>query len=154
MSGAIGSGGDGDLIRLLPLLAFLFALSGYRISVRHRSARGVTPWRLPSGLWALICFIIGPIGLIVEFVAECTTRPTATPGPSGFSPAASGGGQLPAGTQVAPAEPTPPPPDGKGRAPLFGWYPDVTGRHALRYWDGRRWGDLVADGGALSSDPI
>jgi len=34
------------------------------------------------------------------------------------------------------------------------WYPDPTGRHELRYWDGRRWTGHVADGGVTATDPV
>lgn len=38
--------------------------------------------------------------------------------------------------------------------PKSGWYPDPTGRHQRRAWDGSKWLDHVADGGVVSSDPI
>jgi uncharacterized protein YxjI len=34
------------------------------------------------------------------------------------------------------------------------WYPDPTGRHQLRYWDGAAWTDHVATNGAQSNDPV
>lgn len=34
------------------------------------------------------------------------------------------------------------------------WYPDPSGRHQHRYWDGAAWTDHVGDGGAQSSDPV
>jgi len=33
------------------------------------------------------------------------------------------------------------------------WYPDPSGRHELRYWDGTSWWDDVADRGVASKDP-
>ncbi|MFZ4517259.1 MAG: DUF2510 domain-containing protein [Microthrixaceae bacterium] len=33
-----------------------------------------------------------------------------------------------------------------------GWYPDPTGRHAQRWWDGRAWAVAVADGEVRSGD--
>ncbi|MDZ4166352.1 MAG: DUF2510 domain-containing protein [Coriobacteriia bacterium] len=33
------------------------------------------------------------------------------------------------------------------------WYPDPTGRHEMRYWDGAKWTADVADGGAAATDP-
>jgi hypothetical protein len=33
------------------------------------------------------------------------------------------------------------------------WVPDPSGRHEVRFWDGRCWTDSVADGGQVSSDP-
>lgn len=34
------------------------------------------------------------------------------------------------------------------------WWPDPTGRHELRYWDGRQWTGHVADGGVSGVDPL
>ena len=34
------------------------------------------------------------------------------------------------------------------------WYPDPTGRHELRYWDGARWSDHVSDQGVTGTDPV
>jgi hypothetical protein len=33
------------------------------------------------------------------------------------------------------------------------WAPDPSGRHQVRFWNGRCWTDSVADGGQVSSDP-
>lgn len=35
-----------------------------------------------------------------------------------------------------------------------GWYPDPTGRHELRRWEGGRWVDWVATGGQVGSEPL
>jgi len=34
------------------------------------------------------------------------------------------------------------------------WYPDPTGRHQLRYWDGNAWTDHVSNNGAQGADPV
>jgi uncharacterized protein YxjI len=34
------------------------------------------------------------------------------------------------------------------------WYPDPTGRHQLRYWDGTNWTEHVSTNGATSTDPL
>ncbi|MFZ8998237.1 MAG: phospholipid scramblase-related protein [Ilumatobacteraceae bacterium] len=34
------------------------------------------------------------------------------------------------------------------------WYPDPTGRHELRYWDGSAWSDHVSDRGVTGTDPV
>lgn len=34
------------------------------------------------------------------------------------------------------------------------WYPDPTGRHQLRYFEGAAWTDHVSDGGVVSVDPL
>jgi len=43
--------------------------------------------------------------------------------------------------------PLPPPPPRS-------WLPDPGGRHELRYWDGTKFTEHVADGGKISTDPI
>jgi hypothetical protein len=35
-----------------------------------------------------------------------------------------------------------------------GWYPDPTGKHELRYWDGYAWLDNVSDQGTSGTDPL
>lgn len=35
-----------------------------------------------------------------------------------------------------------------------GWYPDPSGHHDHRYWDGFSWSDTVADAGEVSSDVL
>ena len=143
------------------------AVFGYRISVRHCAVRGVTPWRFPSIVWALICFAIGPIGLIVELLAGATTRPRAevavpatgvrerSDPPLLHQFELSGTAAIAVNLPVA-ARPQHRPPvgaDGQRPAP-FGWYPDVTGRHHYRYFDGKYWSDQVADDGLVSLDPL
>ena len=34
------------------------------------------------------------------------------------------------------------------------WFPDPTGRHQYRWWDGERWTHYVADDGVATSDPV
>lgn len=38
--------------------------------------------------------------------------------------------------------------------PPPGWHPDPSGRHELRYWDGTRWSEHVADGGLTAIDDL
>ncbi|HLX77462.1 MAG TPA: DUF2510 domain-containing protein [Acidimicrobiales bacterium] len=153
------------------IFAVVFAALGYRISIRHRAVRGVTPWRLPSIVWAIICGLFQALGIILELIAEWTTRPQPRPSPTPGTPDAaraafpfasrmSTTAEAIPPIEISPAPgafvpPTAPPPDdGSGHPPLFGWYADPTKRHALRYWDGRVWSDHVADDGNISSDPI
>jgi hypothetical protein len=43
----------------------------------------------------------------------------------------------------------------KGAAmPELGWYPDPSGRHEQRFFDGTRWTDHVVDGGVTGVDPV
>lgn len=39
-------------------------------------------------------------------------------------------------------------------APPPGWYPDPTGRHRSRYWDGSAWTAWVLDGTQTGTDPL
>jgi Protein of unknown function (DUF2510) len=48
---------------------------------------------------------------------------------------------------VAPPEPGVP-----AAGPEIGWYPDPTGRHEVRYWDGGRWTERVADDGVETTE--
>lgn len=43
---------------------------------------------------------------------------------------------------------------GASAAPPANWYPDPTGRHQLRYWDGAQWTEHVSTGGATAVDPL
>ena len=43
----------------------------------------------------------------------------------------------------------PPPPQ-----PPAGWFADTSSRHQLRYWDGSRWTERVADNGKSNVDPV
>ncbi|MFN8021474.1 MAG: phospholipid scramblase-related protein [Acidimicrobiales bacterium] len=38
--------------------------------------------------------------------------------------------------------------------PAPNWYPDPTGRHEHRYWDGNAWTDHVSDRGVTGTDPV
>jgi len=40
-----------------------------------------------------------------------------------------------------------------GHAIPSGWFPDPTGRHEARFWDGAAWTDHIADGGVTGVDP-
>ncbi|MGA8296717.1 MAG: DUF2510 domain-containing protein [Acidimicrobiales bacterium] len=148
--------------------AVVFAFLGYRISQRYRLIRGVTPWKIPSPVWAIICGLFQAFGIILELVAEVTTRPqprpqptpnasTTTRPPFTYSGGPTSSTDAMAPITIAPANAHPPglapQVDGEGRPALFGWYPDPTKRHALRYWDGRFWSDNVADDGAVAVDP-
>ncbi len=205
-----------ELIEDLVLGAVL-AVMGYVFSERYKRARGVTPWRLPSAVWAVLLFFLTLVGAIFYLIAYFTTRPRT--GPAGwdartqsFGPGPSGPGAPPPqgwnaptggdwrtrspqgwdapapapGRWDAPAPgygPAPPPsgweappppgtpepgfaPPGSGAAPSSAplepappptpraWLADPSGRHELRYWDGTRFTEHVADAGKITIDPL
>ena len=52
-------------------------------------------------------------------------------------------------------QPAPPPqPVEETSRPLFGWYPDPSGAHEKRYWDGTTWTEHVSDGDDRTIDPL
>lgn len=84
-------------LALSAAFAVIFAALGYRMSARHRALRGVTPWRLPSLAWAVLCLVLQFVGIAIEVLAELTTR-------SPYSPAAPGPAGSRSATGPAPAE--------------------------------------------------
>ena len=54
--------------------------------------------------------------------------------------------------QRPPACRTPPPVDGMHLLPA--WYPDPSGRHEFRWWDGQGWAEFVLDQDQSSVDPL
>jgi hypothetical protein len=83
---------------------------------------------------------------------------TATP----IASSAHGGATSPDSVPIAPPTgPVTAPPgaatSGAARPPMLSpptWAGDPSGRHQLRYWDGRAWTDYVADDGRESRDPL
>ena len=147
------------------MLSAVVGALAYLISDRYSRSRGVTPWRLPSMVWALIALVsvaVLPLVLLALPVA-CLTTPagdkrrnggqspaTVSRGPADFSSQASSlHGPGPGPDVVAQVPPVPERRD----LPLFGWYADPSGRHQHRYWDGRYWTEHVRDDGVRSIDP-
>ena len=184
------------------VLGVVLASVGYFLSERYKRSHGVTPWRVPSSMWAVLLFLLSLIGVVMYLIACFTTRPKA--GQSGwagggqrFGPSPRDAGGVPPGQWDAPRGWGPPPgewqapPPGYGGAPPPGgwdappppgtvfpglgppatapgpvppapqppsaprsWLADPSGRHELRYWDGTKFTEHVADGGKISSDPL
>ncbi len=138
---------DPRLVVVDLLVAAFASFWVYRASQRYRQRFGVTPWNWPAGLWSFIVFLSVLIGLLLFVLARATTRPRlprSEPEP-GFGPVARGGGvdSGDLGTH------TPPP----ALLPPAGWYPDPSGRHEKRYWDGKGWSGHVSTGGVRSEEP-
>ena len=101
-------------------------------------------------LWIVLplvtMFFCGPVAIVVGVMWFASTKPrvlaaaASGPGPGAFP------GGPPAGMPYG----TPPVPT----ATQARWAPDPRGRHELRYWDGRRWTDDVADAGQTGTDPL
>ena len=95
-------------------------------------------------LWVVLIavgFVLCIVGVVLDLVYLLSIRPqldrvavgAAVPYPAGPT-------QAP-GTQPAMSGPQP------------GWYADPYARHELRYFDGLRWTDNVANGGVPGNDP-
>ena len=112
------------------LVGTVSAVLAYGAARRYEARSGVAAWHLPAGAWAFIFFLSWLIGLVLFFVAKSTTRPRTAPEPG----------------PVEPPGPTRP-------SPVAGWYPDPSGRHELRYWDGKGWTEYVRDGATQALDP-
>lgn len=84
--------------------------------------------------------------------------PPPYPGDSGPVPPYPGSGQTPSyPTYPGPAPGFPQAPSyapSPTSNPPFGWYPDPSGRHEKRYWDGTRWTEHVSDADQQSNDPL
>ena len=93
---------------------------------------------------------------------EGAGAPPAYPG--GGPPPYPGSAPVPPYPGSAPVPPHPGPTPGGPPAPAytpeprsnppFGWYPDPSGQHEQRYWDGTRWTENVSDGGQQAIDAL
>ena len=149
------------------VLSAVVGALAYLISDRFGRSRGVTPWRLPSMVWALIALVsvaVLPLVLLALPVACLTTpssdkqrhggqsSPAVSRTPAAFSEQASSGDRPATDPQVAGVAQVPLIPERRD-LPLFGWSADPSGRHQHRYWDGRYWTEHVRDDGVRSIDP-
>lgn len=165
LSSSLGNQSDTTLV-ISGLFALVLAIFGYRLSQRIRATRGVTPWRIPSAVWALICFFFAPFGFALELIAIVSTRgetnkqlAATNSAPTTFAPPVA----TPKTTEEALSVYVPkipasgyggPQSDVVGKPALFGWYQDVTGRHEKRYWDGRDWTKFVSDADVINEDSL
>ncbi|MHB8680528.1 MAG: DUF2510 domain-containing protein [Acidimicrobiales bacterium] len=126
-----------EAITLIGLLAIVVGVL-YLIVVRPRLVAAEQQGQ--SATWP--AFGAPPSG---QWMPPASAPPTAaSPPPYPGAP-----GQAP-----YPAAPPAPYPAAPVPAPPFGWYPDPSARHELRYWDGRTWTEHVSDGGQQSIDPL
>jgi hypothetical protein len=197
------------------VLGTVLAILGYVLSERCKRTRGVTPWNMPSALWAVLLFFLTVVGALLYLIAYITTRPRTggthwdgrtegwgpgsgasgppsqgwntpgtgqwgtrspqgwdapAPGRWGAPPSGSGGAPPPGGWEAPPppgtafpgfaapgsrgtvpgSAPVVPPPPSTPRS----WLADPSGRHELRYWDGTKYTEHVADAGQISVDPL
>lgn len=159
------------------VLSAVVGLLAYMVSDRFGRSKGVTPWRVPSLAWAviaLVSFAVLPVVLLVLPVACLTTpaaggrqRPGGARGESRDADAMASEARRPGRRQepgVAPHLDREPAMASSGSTsptmvpevrdlPLFGWYRDPSGRHQLRYWDGRFWTEHVRDDDVRGIDP-
>lgn len=123
--GCVGGGGILHQVGSFYTLALLSAVVfGFLGALVGRSKGRV-------GTGALLGFLLGIFGLII--VALLPSRRYAMP-------------PVAAPRQYQPVPPPVPVP--------AQWAPDPSGRHELRWWDGRGWSEHVADGGNRGIDPL
>lgn len=96
-----------------------------------RAHQNKTLWVVLIGVGFLLCVV----GVVLDLVYLLSIRPQ-------LDRVAAGAGGM------APGVATPAP-----RGPAPGWYADPHARHELRWFDGLRWTDNVADGGVPGNDP-
>jgi hypothetical protein len=132
VSAAVGA--QSSLLVVSLFVGVVAAFLGYGVAKRFEARTGSAAWRLPAGAWAFIFFLFRLIGLLLFLIARVTTRPRRDRG--------QGPDRWPPNDDVGPVEP----------APMAGWYPDPSGRHELRYWDGKGWTSHVRDGASQSTD--
>jgi hypothetical protein len=113
---------------------------------------------LRSGQVRFFLLVAGGFVLFAAAVWAYGRHLARRPGPPGQTagapraapPAAAAEEALPSAEAGEPAHPPVPSPG----APPADWYPDPTGRHQHRYWDGARWTAWVADAGVTGRDPL
>src|SRR5271166_3852400 len=107
--------GYSDSFVLIDLIfGVAFAFLGFRVSERYKRTHGVTPWRWPSAVWAILFFVSLILGVVLYLIARSTTRPK--PGPTGWT-----GGQP--GWSADPSGIGGPSPGGWNPTPPSGWGP-------------------------------
>lgn len=126
--------GTGSTYRRKTLSSGTFACSNERCKSRRRGEQAQQYRLREERKWISLLWIpIAPVGQRGQYV-ECATCKTVHP-PSSV-------GQHEMSFQ---------PPAGAVPAR---WGDDPTGRHGLRYWDGQRWTEHVADGTTQGIDPV
>ncbi|MHB1508196.1 MAG: DUF2510 domain-containing protein [Acidimicrobiales bacterium] len=109
-------------------------------STPFHGAPGAPPWPPPLGPEAFEPLPPGQVPASRAPLHQGAPPYAAVPKPAMLDP--DGGAKS---LSYGPA-PTPP--------PLFGWYPDPTGRHEQRYWDGRHWSHRVSNNSVRTNDPL
>lgn len=124
----------------------------------QRAGSNKTLWLV---LEVLCLLLFGLIAIVVALLYFAVPRPRLV----AVERESSGRPPYPGAPQYPVSSGSPPPYPGGGGAPsayqaperrdlpMFGWYPDPSGRHQQRYWDGTRWTDQVSDDGRQSVDP-
>ena len=104
-------------------------------------------------LWIVLplvtIFFCGPVAIVVGIMWFASTKPRVVAAAAAGPGSAPYSGVPPVGMPFG----VPPGPSATTVTPAR-WAPDPRGRHELRYWDGQRWTDDVADAGQTSADPL
>ena len=139
-------------------LGLVFGMLAFVRSNAYKRRTGNSPWHIHPLVWGgvsvFVAFVVTLMSLL--FVAIFGTllsivawSPRLQPGrprePDDMEAYLSG----PSFATV----PEPAPGSRQAGNPLTAWLPDPTGRNELRYFDGSRWTDHVANAGVISADP-
>ena len=112
--------------------------------VEPRLAWQIDGLRRRAGVGTVATGALVPVGAGAESMADAP-QPTA--------PARAPGTRPPTSPSAPAEEPESTAPSAPPASPAA-WHPDPLGRHELRWWDGSRWTEHVADGGETSTDPV
>ena len=121
-------------------LGVVFGVLSFVRTNAYKQRTGSSPWHIHPIFWGIASVFVWMFGTLLSIIACSTSahssRERTVPAPD------SGYQAVPATTGVPPS-----------RA-LAAWLTDPTGRHELRYFDGRDWTEHVANSGITSVDRL
>jgi hypothetical protein len=145
-------------------LGLVFGMLAFVRSNAYKRRTGNSPWHIHPLVWGgvsvFVAFLVTLMSIV--FVAIFGTVLSIV----AWSPRLQAGRERD-GDEADEYEPVPGYPEARGlgrssgsaplpaaASPLTAWLSDPTGRNELRYFDGSRWTEHVANGGVISADNI